>query len=236
MNLQKVALGLNAIVIVLCILSITVLLPRIKQTHAQEKAEFDSIRVEYVNRIQIQHAYERVMHRIWIDRPAYVEDVLWETEEFLRLDSLLDGNWGYVFEFCGKQDSIDYETNWRYDPVSIGQPDKPAKRAQPDSKLKPVEEMWQCMKIIEYKPSFFTGYEEKSFDVNTKEELLACELCKKWIDDGYTMYLSIDFGGTGSIIAVYNDKKSWWVIGRVYRQSDVDILSQWIPDFHEEIK
>lgn len=110
--------------------------------HAQEKAEFDSIRVEYVNRIQIQHSYERVMHRVWIDRPAYVEDILWKTEEFLRLDSLLDGNWGYVFEFCGEQDSIDYETNWRYDPVSIGQPDRPAKQAQPDSKLKPVEEIW----------------------------------------------------------------------------------------------
>lgn len=142
MKLQKVVTGLNIVVIILCILSLTVFLPRKKEIYAQEKAEFDSIRVEYVNRIQIQHAYERVMHRVWIDRPAYVEDVLWETEEFLRLDSLLDGNWGYVFEFCGEQDSIDYETNWRYDPVSIGQPDRPSKQAVPDSKSKPVEEIW----------------------------------------------------------------------------------------------
>lgn len=109
---------------------------------AQEKKEFDSIRVEYVNRIRIQHAYENVLHRVWIDRPAYVEDVLWETEEFLRLDSLLDSNWGYVFEFCGEQDSIDYETNWRYDPVSIGQPDRPSKQSKPDKPSKPVEELW----------------------------------------------------------------------------------------------
>lgn len=142
MKLQKVVMGLNVVVIILCILSLTVFLPHKKEIYAQEKAKFDSIRVECVNQAQIQHAYERVMHRIWIDRPAYVEDVLWETDEFLRLDSLLDGNWGYVFEFCGEQDSIDYETNWRYDPVSIGQPDRPAKQAQPDSKLKPVKELW----------------------------------------------------------------------------------------------
>lgn len=131
-------------IIILCAIAAIVDLHYVSRAsvNAQEKAEFDSIRVEYVNRIQIQHAYERVMHRVWIDRPAYVEDVLWETEEFLRLDSLLDGNWGYVFKFCGERDSIDYETNWRYDPVSIGQPDRPAKQAQPDSKLKPVEEIW----------------------------------------------------------------------------------------------
>lgn len=131
-------------IIILCAIAAIVDLHYVSRAsvHAQEKAEFDSIRVEYVNKIQIQHAYERVMHKIWIDRPAYVEDVLWETDEFLRLDSLLDGNWGYVFTLCGPIDSIDYETNWIYDPVSIGQPDRPAKQAQPDSKSKPVEEMW----------------------------------------------------------------------------------------------
>lgn len=135
---------LFTLAIVLCILVAILGLHHINvvSIRAQEKKEFDSIRVEYVNRIQIQHAYENVLHRVWIDRPAYVEDVLWETDEFLRLDSLLDGNWGYVFTLCGPIDSIDYETNWRYDPVSIGQPDRPAKQAQPDSKSKPVEELW----------------------------------------------------------------------------------------------
>lgn len=130
--------------IILCIIVVILGLHYISVAiiHAQEKKEFDSIRVEYVNRIRIQSAYGNVLHRVWIDRPAYVEDVLWKTDEFLRLDSLLDGNWGYVFEFCGEQDSIDYETNWRYDPVSIGQPDRPAKQAQPDEPSKPVEEIW----------------------------------------------------------------------------------------------
>lgn len=91
------------------------------------------------------------------------------------------------------------------------------------------------MKIAEYRPSFFTGYEEKSFDVNTKEELLACELCKKWIDDDYTICLSIGFNDA-SIIAVCSNKKSWWVIGKVYRKSAVEILSQWLPDFDKVLK
>jgi hypothetical protein len=84
---------------------------------------------------EIKHAYSDVLHRIWIDHPSYVEDVLTETDEFLRLDSLLEGNWDSVFEFCDTKDSIDYHTNWVYDPISTGKPDKPTPKAKHDKPM-----------------------------------------------------------------------------------------------------
>lgn len=57
-------------------------------------------------------AYNHLLHRIWIDRPNYVEDVLCETDEFWVLDSLMNGHWEDTFEFYNTQDSVDYHENW----------------------------------------------------------------------------------------------------------------------------
>lgn len=59
-------------------------------------------------------AYSALLHRIWIDKPSYVEDCLFEYDEFLELDELLDGNWEDTFEFWNKQDSIEYNLNWNH--------------------------------------------------------------------------------------------------------------------------
>lgn len=61
-----------------------------KYTHAQEELE----------------AFHCVLHRIWIDNPSYVEDVLTEYDEFCTLDSLTD--FGDVFEFWSAEDSFGY--------------------------------------------------------------------------------------------------------------------------------
>ncbi len=61
---------------------------------------------------RIINAYSRLLHRIWLDKPSYVEDVLWETDEMLELDELLDGNWDKTFEFWTTKDSIEYNLNW----------------------------------------------------------------------------------------------------------------------------
>lgn len=37
---------------------------------------------------KIVQAYERVLHKIWLDVPYYIEDVLFETDEFVYLDSI----------------------------------------------------------------------------------------------------------------------------------------------------
>lgn len=61
---------------------------------------------------RIINAYSNLLHRIWLDKPSYVEDVLWETDEMLELDELLDGEWDKTFEFWNAQDSIEYNLNW----------------------------------------------------------------------------------------------------------------------------
>lgn len=61
---------------------------------------------------RIINAYSNLLHRIWLDKPRYVEDVLWETDEMLELDELLDGDWNKTFEFWNTQDSIEYNLNW----------------------------------------------------------------------------------------------------------------------------
>ena len=61
---------------------------------------------------RVINAYSALLHRIWIDKPSYVEDVLWETDEMLELDELLNGEWDKTFEFWSTQDSIEYNLNW----------------------------------------------------------------------------------------------------------------------------
>lgn len=57
-------------------------------------------------------AYNHLLHRIWVDKPNYVEDVLVEYDEFIVLDSLMNGHWQDTFEFYDEGDSIQYHENW----------------------------------------------------------------------------------------------------------------------------
>ena len=60
---------------------------------------------------EIHGAYAEVMHRVWIDNPTYVEDVLFETDEFMYLDSLVNGDHEDTFLFWSEQDSVQYEAS-----------------------------------------------------------------------------------------------------------------------------
>ena len=46
------------------------------------------------------------------------------------------------------------------------------------------------MKIKKYRPNFFSGFEDVYYEVNSKEELLASDLCKYSIDNGFEICLS----------------------------------------------
>ena len=72
------------------------------------------LKVDSVRDAKIINAYSNLLHRIWIDKPSYVEDVLNEYDEFLELDELLNGDWNNTFEFWSKQDSIEYHLNWSH--------------------------------------------------------------------------------------------------------------------------
>ena len=60
---------------------------------------------------KLMRAYNNLLHRVWIDRPGYVEEVLSETREFVVLDSLLNSDWDDIFIFYDVKDSIDYHHN-----------------------------------------------------------------------------------------------------------------------------
>ena len=52
-----------------------------------------------------------VIHRVWLDNPQYVEDVLFETDEFNHLSELIADDFEDTFFFWDAQDSITYENS-----------------------------------------------------------------------------------------------------------------------------
>lgn len=65
------------------------------------------------SRTKVEAAYGELLHRIWIDNPNYFDDVIAETDEFDRLDSLLNGKWRDVFEFRNEDERKLYLLNCR---------------------------------------------------------------------------------------------------------------------------
>lgn len=91
------------------------------------------------------------------------------------------------------------------------------------------------MKIKKYRPNFFSGFEDVYYEVNSKEELLASDLCKYSIDNGFEICLSKE-DCYGCIMAIKQDKNSedgaeWWVLAIIYNTQDVATLSEWLPDW-----
>lgn len=62
------------------------------------------------NQEALIRAYQNVLHEVWLDKPAYVEDALSEGDAFIELNEIMGEN--DVFQFHNKQDSIRYMQNW----------------------------------------------------------------------------------------------------------------------------
>lgn len=60
--------------------------------------------------IELNTAYAYLLHRVWIDEPLYVENVLRQTDEFRTLDSLKQGDHEDVFFFWSEYDSLNYRS------------------------------------------------------------------------------------------------------------------------------
>jgi hypothetical protein len=90
------------------------------------------------------------------------------------------------------------------------------------------------MKIKKYRPSFFEGFEDEYYTVNSKEELLSCELCKGWIDQGFEICFALSYC-EGSIMAIKQAENengaTWYVVSNVYGKQTIDALLQWLPDW-----
>ena len=88
------------------------------------------------------------------------------------------------------------------------------------------------MRIKKYLPAFFTGFDDVYYDVNSKEELLASELCRWCIENGYEIEFSPKT--TSCIMAVKKDRTEWWVLAVIDDPNDIDVLKGWLPEFSIE--
>jgi hypothetical protein len=79
-------------------------------TAEDQEAEIFMLRCKVANQKAIIEAYEDVLHEVWLDKPAYVEDALAEGDAFIHLDEIVGEN--DVFRFHSKKDSIRYMNNW----------------------------------------------------------------------------------------------------------------------------
>lgn len=73
----------------------------------------NTLETQLENKNNIIYAYNQLLHRIWVDNPNYVEDVLVECDEWVSLDQLVDGDFYGAFELETKEDSIAYDINWQ---------------------------------------------------------------------------------------------------------------------------
>ena len=94
------------------------------------------------------------------------------------------------------------------------------------------------MKIKKYRPNFFSGFEDVYYEVSTKEELLASELCKVSVDYGYEICFSKDKEDYGLIMSIKptnnEEGAEWWVLAIIYNKQDVAVLSEWLPDWNSK--
>lgn len=79
-------------------------------TAEDQEAEIFMLRCKVANQKAIIEAYEEVLHEVWLDKPAYVEDALAEGDAFIHLDEIMGEN--DVFRFHSKKDSLRYMNNW----------------------------------------------------------------------------------------------------------------------------
>lgn len=87
--------------------------------------------------VELNQAYADLIYRIWIDNPDYVLDVVCETDEFCRIDELLNGDLKCIFTYRCIEDSI----------RQAGAPDPGCAPALHDRPLNPVEQIrFPCKK------------------------------------------------------------------------------------------
>lgn len=95
------------------------------------------------------------------------------------------------------------------------------------------------MKIKKYRPNFFEGFEDVYYEVNSKEELLASDLCRFCVESGYEICFS-KHENYGNIMAIREEQSEdgaeWWVLAIIHNAQDVETLSNWLPDWDELVE
>lgn len=110
--IQTVVIGMIAMIAMVLLLFLTSILCGCSSRNPA-RASVRILRQDTTELRQIIRAYNHVLHRVWIDNPNYVEDVLNETDEFCNLNDVLYSQWDDTFTFYNERDSIYYYENWR---------------------------------------------------------------------------------------------------------------------------
>ena len=103
-------------IIVMILLALTIYVLSAKRSKANA-AEVSIPQVEQKDATYEEtiHAYNRVLHRVLLDKPSYFEDVLVETPEYIRLECLLFNEDLEEIYNITPEDSIVYELNRSYE-------------------------------------------------------------------------------------------------------------------------
>lgn len=100
-------------ILLVCLMIITVRqCYKFAQYNQYEQITSHTLESQLERKNNIIYAYNALLHRIWIDNPNYVEDVLVECDEWVSLDQLVDGDFYGAFELETEEDSIRYNLNW----------------------------------------------------------------------------------------------------------------------------
>lgn len=75
----------------------------------------EELRKEAKQKTEIMACYGELLHRIWLDKPSYVEDALMDSEEWIRLDSILGGDFEDVFLFWNDKEKEAYKNNYNHE-------------------------------------------------------------------------------------------------------------------------
>ncbi len=103
----------NFILVIASLVVVLIVVGAFWHLNVQKEHAFDYYQKELAKRDKIMSKYNDLIHRIWIDRPTYVEEILSESREFAEWDETVGENWkDEIFCFHNSDDSLAYYNNW----------------------------------------------------------------------------------------------------------------------------
>lgn len=95
------------------------------------------------------------------------------------------------------------------------------------------------MNIRKYRPAFFEGFEEESYEISNRDELMQCPLITSAQEHG-EVCISMNDDGCATLMVVIENRDEpqgceWWVISIIDNEQDASIISQWLPDWESVI-
>ena len=95
------------------------------------------------------------------------------------------------------------------------------------------------MIIRKYRPAFFEGFEEESYEVSNREELMQCPIVTSAQEHG-EVCVSINEDKCATLMVVIENSDDpqgceWWVLSIINNEQDASTISQWLPDWQSVI-